>query len=167
MGTGGTSPYGHSGGATSGIRIGGTGGGKGAIRVAMERSWSNYRNDRTLDVRDLEVVLRTLRSLARDGTPIVDLDETISETARNGGDIEIVERPDRKNQLRVVLLMDVGGSMAPHAQRVERLFSAASNVRTFRSLETYYFHNCVYDEVYRHAHLRDGLSMGRLLKKCN
>jgi uncharacterized protein with von Willebrand factor type A (vWA) domain len=149
IGTRGTSAFGHSGRAPAGIRVGGSGGGRSAIQVAGERRWSNYRSDRTLDVRETKVALRALRSLARDGRPELDLDETISETARNAGDISLVERPERKNRLRVVLLMDAGGSMAPHAERVEQLFSALQQLKAFRSLDVYYFHNCVYGWLYR------------------
>ncbi|TVQ90956.1 MAG: VWA domain-containing protein [Deltaproteobacteria bacterium] len=149
IGTRGTSAFGHSGQAPQGVRVGGSGGGRSAVRVAGERRWANYRADRTLDVREIKVALRALRSLARDGPQELDLDETIRETAQNAGDIQFVERPERRNRLRVVLLMDAGGSMAPHAERVEQLFSALKQLRTFKSLDVYFFHNCVYGWLYR------------------
>lgn len=149
VGTGGTSPFGHSGNASRGIRVGKQGGGRRAINVASERRWENYRNDRVLDVRDLQVVLRALRSLTREGALELDIDETIAITAKNGGDIELVEQRSQRNELRLVLLMDVGGSMQPHADKVERLFSAASKLNTFRSFDTLYFHNCVYSHLYK------------------
>jgi uncharacterized protein with von Willebrand factor type A (vWA) domain len=148
VGTGGTSPYGNSGRGKGGIRIGGNGGRGGAVQVAMERRWQGYRADKTLDVRDLQMALRALRSLRREGALELDLDETIAASARNAGDIEIVERPARKNQVHVVLLMDAGGSMQPHAARVEQLFTAASRTKSFRSFKFYTFHNCVYDRLY-------------------
>ncbi len=154
IGTGGTSPFGHSGRNPQGLRVGGeaTGGGgggrAGAVQVAMERKWANYRSDRTLDVRDMEVALRALRFLRREGVEELDLDGTIRATCDNAGDIELVMRPERKNQVHLVLLMDAGGSMAPHAARVERLFSAASRMKAFKSFKAYYFHNCVYERVY-------------------
>lgn len=163
VGTRGTSAFGHSGRAPQGIRVGGSGGGRSAVRVAGERRWANYRADRTLDVRELKVALRALRSLARDGRLELDLDETIEETARNAGDIQIVERPERKNRLRVVLLMDSGGSMAPHAERVEQLFSALKQLRTFKSLDVYYFHNCVYGWLYRDFEELDRVATERVL----
>jgi len=135
--------------ASRGIRVGGEGGGRSAVRVATERRWANYRSDRQLDVRELQVVLRTLRQLRRDGRTELDLDGTIDRTARNAGDVEIVERPERRNQVHLVLLMDAGGSMAPHAERVERLFSAAAGARVFRSFTPLYFHNCVYGWLHR------------------
>lgn len=149
IGTRGTSAFGNGGQATQGVRVGGTGGGRSAIRVAGERRWRNYRSDRTLDIRDLQVALRALRSLAREGRWELDLDETIDKTAKNAGDIELVERRARKNRLKVVLLMDAGGSMAPHAEKVEKLFTAMKRVKTFKSLDTWYFHNCPYGWLYK------------------
>ncbi|MFT7518453.1 MAG: hypothetical protein ACI9MC_000584 [Kiritimatiellia bacterium] len=149
IGTRGTSAFGHSGRAPQGVRVGGSGGGRSAMRVAGDRRWANYRSDRVLDLRELQVALRALRSLVREGAWELDIDETIDKTANNAGDIEIVETRSRKNRLKVVLLMDAGGSMAPHAQKVERLFSAMKKVKTFHSLDTFYFHNCVYNDLYR------------------
>ena len=163
IGTRGTSAFGHSGRAPQGVRVGGSGGGRSAIRVAAERRWANYRSDRVLDVRETQVALRALRSLAREGRPELDIDGTIEQTARNAGEIELVERPERKNRLRVVLMMDAGGSMAPHAEKVERLFSALAQVRTFRSLETWYFHNCVYGYLYRDFEELDRVPTERVL----
>ncbi|MBW1879556.1 MAG: VWA domain-containing protein [Deltaproteobacteria bacterium] len=149
VGTGGTSPYGHSGRARHGIRVGGEGGGgRSAVRTAMERRWENYRGDRTLDVRDLKMALRALRSLAREGEYELDLDETIEKTARNAGDIEIIEHRARRNRLKVVLLMDAGGSMTPHVDEVEKLFSAAKQMKTFKTFRHLFFHNCVYQYLY-------------------
>lgn len=165
IGTGGTSPFGHSGRASQGIRVGGPGGGRGAVRVAMERRWENYRTDKTLDVRDLQVALRTLRNLQREGRYELDLGETIAATARNAGDIEIIERRERQNQVHLVLLMDAGGSMAPHYERVSRLFSAAARTRTFKSFTSLYFHNCVYSWLYRDFQQLDRLRTERFLEQ--
>lgn len=144
IGTGGTSPFGHSGRASRGIRVGGSGGNRSAVHVASERQWEAYRTDRTLATRDMQVALKTLRRLQREGQWSLDLDATIDRTCHNAGDIELVERRDRENQVRLVLLMDSGGSMAPHAQRVAALFTAAEEIGTFRSFDAYFFHNCVY-----------------------
>ncbi len=148
IGTGGTSPFGHSGRGAQGIRVGGSGGGRQAVAVAMERRWASYRTDRTLDIRDLRVALRALRSLAREGEWELDLDATIDRTCRNAGEIELVERRARQNRVHLVLLMDAGGSMAPHYDKVSRLFSAASRVRGFKSFEAWHFHNAVYGWLY-------------------
>lgn len=163
VGTGGTSPFGHSGKGAQGIRIGGSGGGRQAVNVAMERRWQGYRGDQQLDVRNFERALRELKRLNREGATELDLDETIEQTARNAGDIELVERPERRNQLHVVLLMDAGGSMAPHYERVDRLFTAAMRVGSFRSLKTYTFHNCVYTYLYTDPEQRDRVASADVL----
>lgn len=148
VGTGGTSPFGHSGRASRGIRVGGEGGGRSAIGQALERSWENYRTDRTLDVRDFEIGLRALRKLIRDGDSELDLDGTIAKTAKNAGEIELVEQRARVNRVHLVLMMDAGGSMSPHVETVSRLFSAAARTRGFKSFKAYSFHNCVYGALY-------------------
>ncbi|MCA9568952.1 MAG: VWA containing CoxE family protein [Myxococcales bacterium] len=148
IGTQGTSPFGNSGRAKDGIRVEGGGGGRQAVAVAMDRKWENYRSDRTLDVRDLKIALRELRNLVREGAWELDLDGTIDQTAKNAGDIQIVEERERKNQVHVVLLMDAGGSMAPHYEKVSALFSAAEQLNCFKSFKHYSFHNCVYNWLY-------------------
>lgn len=149
VGTGGTSPFGHSGRASRGIRIGGEGGGRSGIQSAFDRRWEGYRTDRTLEIRDFEVALRALRKLTREGDLQLDLDATIRRTADNAGDIEIVESHARINQVHLVLLMDAGGSMSPHHEVVSRLFSAAARTKGFKSFTSYHFHNCVYGWLYR------------------
>lgn len=150
IGTGGTSPFGHSGFPREGIRVGGSGGNRSAIRTADARAYRPYRSDLTLDVRQFAVALRKLRSFAREGGEReLDLEGTIDQTARNAGELEVVTRPPRRPNTRVVLLMDVGGSMDPYARLVERLFSAASRSAHFKDLRAYYFHNCIYGRVYR------------------
>jgi uncharacterized protein len=164
VGTGGTSPFGHSGRGAAGIRVGGPGGGRQAVRVAMERQWSNYRRDQVLDTRDMKVALRALRSLSREGQLELDVDETIAETSRQGGEIELVERPARVNRVHLVLLMDAGGSMTPHSQRVSQLFSAAHQVRVFKSFKAYYFHNCVYNWLYNDISRLDRVPTSQVLE---
>jgi uncharacterized protein with von Willebrand factor type A (vWA) domain len=149
VGTGGTSPFGHSGSAARGVRVGGPGGNRGAIQVADDRQWESYRTDTTLQTRDLQVALRTLRRLQREGRWELDLDGTIDRTCKNGGEIEVLDRRERENQVHLVLLMDAGGSMAPHAERVSQLFTAAEEVGTFRSFEALFFHNCVYGWLWK------------------
>lgn len=150
VGTGGTSPYGNSGKAADGIAVGGEGSGgrTGAVAMAQERRWSNYRTDHTLDVRDLQVALRALRKLVREGVTELDIDGTISKTAKNAGEIEIVEQRARQNKVHLVMLLDAGGSMSPHHDRVSKLFSAAHAMKTFKTFKTYYFHNCVYQYLF-------------------
>ena len=163
VGTGGKSPFGHGGEASRGIRVGGSGGGRSAIQVAMERRWENYRTDRTLNVRDLEVALRELRKLIREGRYELDLDGTIRRTCENAGDIEIVEQRERQNQVHLVLLMDAGGSMAPHAERVSQLFTAADRTQTFKSFTAYSFHNCVYGWLYKDIEQLDRVRTEKVL----
>ena len=150
VGTGGTSPFGHSGQANTGVRVGGEGGGgRSAIRIAGERRWRGYRTDVQLDVRDFKVALKALRRLHRIGAWELDIDKTIDRTAKNAGDIELAWERERKNRVHVVLLMDTGGSMSPHERLVSRLFTAATEMKTFKSFTAWHFHNCVYGWLYK------------------
>jgi len=167
IGTGGKSPFGHSGAARKGIRVGGPGGNRSAIRVAEQRHYAAYRDDQVLDIRQMQMALRKLRAFAREGHPDeLDLEETIASTARNAGELEVVTRPPRRPNTRVILLMDVGGSMDPYAELVSRLFSAASKSTHFKELRTYYFHNCVYGRVYKGPLTGGMMSVPELLAQC-
>ena len=156
IGTGGHSPFGHGGEHPTGIRVGGpsTGGRRTAMKVAEERQYRDYRTDESLDLRGTVVALKRLRQLTRQGRPDqLDLDETIDQTCRNAGEIELVFRPERRNNVRLLLLMDVGGSMDPYYQPVSRLLTALHQTRGLRDFKAYYFHNCVYESVYEDARL--------------
>ncbi len=149
IGTGGTSPFGHSGYHPEGIRMGGQSMNKSAIQIASERKFKNYRNDITLDVRQMKVALKKLRILKNIGAEDeLDLDETIDKTCKNFGEIELVFQKSRKNNAKLVLLMDTGGSMVPYANMVNRLFSAANSLNHFKDFKYFFFHNCVYDYLY-------------------
>ncbi len=164
IGTGGTSPFGQGGMHPSGIRMGGAGGGRSALIVADERRFANFRRDLVLDTRQIASALKRLRKLSReDGELELDLDGTIDATARNCGDIEVVMQPPRNNSVRLLLLLDVGGSMDPHAHLVSRLFSAAHQGGDFKELRTYYFHNCIYGKVFDDASFTDGIKTTELL----
>ena len=166
IGTGGTSPFGHSGHHPSGMRVGGQSRSQSAIKVAAERRFRAYRSDQVLDTRQMGAALKKLRSLGRSGrADELDLEESIKQTARSYGELELVLRPPRENLLKLVLLMDVGGSMDPYAHLIERLFSAAHAASHFKAFHPLYFHNCVYDEVYRDAQLRDGLKLSELKQR--
>lgn len=166
IGTGGTSPFGHGGKNPQGIRVGGSGGGRSAVQVASERRFENLRGDRVLDVRQLGAALRRLRRLARDAGPEeLDLDETIDKSAKNAGEIELVMRPPRKNRVKLLLLMDVGGSMDPHADTCERLFTAAHKSTHFHTFRHYFFHNCVYDRLYTDISRYQGPRTDEVLKE--
>jgi uncharacterized protein with von Willebrand factor type A (vWA) domain len=163
IGTGGTSPFGTGGNNPTGMRVGG-GGGRSAMAVADERRFKEYRRDVVLDVRQIDVALRGLRRLGREGAlDELDLDETIDKTSKNAGDIDIVFRPPRRNRVKVLLMMDVGGSMDPYAELVSRLFTAASRAGRFAKFRSYYFHNCVYNSVYEDAQFRKGVPVADLL----
>ncbi len=163
VGTGGTSPFGRAGAHPTGIVIG-EGGGRSAMQRAGERAYRAYRTDAVLDVRKIDVALRLLRDLGRDGADEeLDLDETVERTAKNAGDLDLVFHPPRRNRVKVVLLMDVGGSMDPHAELVNRLFTAASRSGRFAKFRSFYFHNCVYRAVYQDANLRSPTPVADLL----
>ena len=168
IGTDGTSPFGHSGRAHNpGIRVGGPGGGRSAVQVADARKYRPYRNDLSLDVRQMQVALRKLRAFEREGgEEELDLEGTIDATAKNAGELDIVTRPPRRPSTRVILLMDVGGSMDPYIHIVSRLFSAASKASHFKDFRPYYFHNCVYGRVYRTDRFDDPVQVNDLLAEC-
>lgn len=149
IGTGGTSPFGHGGRNPAGVRVGGKGGGRSAIQIASERRFRDYRNDRVLDTRQLAVALRRLRRLSRtDGEPELDVEESIDRTCKNAGMLSLAFAPPRKNQAKVLLMMDVGGSMTPFTRLVETLFSAASHLDHWKRFDHFFFHNCPYSRVY-------------------
>ena len=153
VGTGGTSPFGNSGHNSQGVRIGGKGGNKSAVKVWEKRAYRYYDDSQELGTRNIKVALRRLRKFARQGLEEeLDLDDTIRKTAANAGYLDIKLVPQRHNNVKVLLLMDVGGTMDEHITRVEELFSAAKT--EFKHLEFYYFHNCVYDYVWKNNRRR-------------
>jgi uncharacterized protein with von Willebrand factor type A (vWA) domain len=164
IGTGGTSPFGHHGTHPKGLRLGGAGGQRSAIQVAEERHYENYRRDRTLHIRQLQMALKKLRNLKRLGAEEeLDLAATIDQTCQNGGEIELMFCPPRQNNAKVLLLMDAGGSMMPYTALVESLFSAAHKATHFKDFQYYYFHNCIYEQVYSDIHMNKRVSTTSLL----
>jgi len=156
IGTGGTSPFGHSGWHPGGIRVGGAGVHRTAAQVAAERRFREHRSDEVIGVREMGVALRRLRRLTTrlDGPATeLDVDDTIDATADAGGRLSLVFRRPRRNAVRVLLLLDVGGSMDEHTALVSRLFSAVHQGGRFRDLTVRYFHNCVYDRLYDSARM--------------
>ncbi|MBA4285601.1 MAG: VWA domain-containing protein [Xanthomonadaceae bacterium] len=148
IGTGGTSPFGNSGFNPEGVRIGGEGGQKRAAKVWEKREFKNLDDQVELGTRNIKVALRKLRKFARQGSPdVLDIDDTISSTARNAGWLDIKMVPERHNAVKVLLFLDVGGSMDPHVKVCEELFSAAKT--EFKHLEYYYFHNFIYESVWK------------------
>ncbi|RAL20273.1 VWA containing CoxE family protein [Lujinxingia litoralis] len=164
IGTGGTSPFGHSGHNPAGVRVGGTGQRRSAVQVATERRFRNLRTDLVLDTRQISLALRKLRDLARQGrADELDIEATIEATGKNAGDIEMVFRPPRHNRLKLLLLMDVGGSMTPHTHLTSLLFSAANRAHHFQAFESYYFHNCFYETLYTDMERRQGRATAEVL----
>jgi uncharacterized protein len=168
IGTGGTSPFGRGGEHPQGLQVGPGGGGKGgAMKTADARKYKPYRSDVVLDVRQIEVALRKLRAFAREGLEQeLDVDGTIDATARNAGELEIVTRPPRRANTRVILLMDVGGSMDPYTQTVSQVFSAAKRATHWRELRTYYFHNCIYGRVFKTEGFQEPVRVTDLIAEC-
>ncbi len=168
IGTGGTSPFGSGGVNPNGIQVGPGGGGRGgAMKTADARKYKPYRSDVVLDIRQIEVALRKLRAFAREGADHeLDIDATIDATAKDAGELSIVTRPPRRPNTRVILMMDVGGSMDPYAQLMSQLFSASKRATHWKELRTYYFHNCVYGRVYKTEGFQDPVRVTDLMAEC-
>lgn len=154
IGTGGSSPFGHGGYHPEGIRIGGpSAGNRTAVKVWEKREFRDYDDQQELGTRNFKMALRRLRRFAREGADLeLDLDDTIRSTANNAGFLDLKMVPERHNTVKVLMLLDVGGSMDDHITRVEELFSAARS--EFRNLEVYYFHNCPYESLWRNNRRR-------------
>jgi uncharacterized protein len=169
IGSGGTSPFGHGGAHPEGIRIGGPSrGNRGAVKVWEARAYRDYDDQVELGTRNIKVALRRLRRFARTGAELeLDLPETIASTARNAGWLDLKLVPERHNAVKVLMLLDVGGTMDEHIGRVEELFSASR--AELKHLEFYYFHNCVYESVWRNNRRRyaEKIDTWDLLRKYN
>ncbi|WP_434718389.1 VWA domain-containing protein [Paraburkholderia sp. A1BS-2L] len=153
IGTGGTSPFGNGGYNPEGIRIGGEGGQRSAVKVWDARAYRDYDDQVEIGTRNIKVALRRLRRFAREGAAEeLDLAGTIRSTAANAGWLDLKMVPERHNNVKVLMLLDVGGSMDDHIKRTEELFSAAK--AEFKHLEFYYFHNCVYDYLWKNNRRR-------------
>ena len=148
VGTGGTSPFGNSGENPEGIRVGGQGGKGTAAKVWESRDFKNLDDSVELGTRNMKVALRRLRKLIRDSAQEeFDLDNTIDSTAKKAGMLDVKFRPEKRNAVKVLALFDVGGSMDPHIKVCEELFSAAKT--EFKNLEYFYFHNFIYETVWK------------------
>ncbi len=149
IGTGGSSPFGHGGYHPEGIRVGGpSAGNRTAVKVWENREYRNLDDTVELGTRNIKIALRRLRRFAREGAEDeLDLDGTITGTARNAGWLDIRMRPERHNKVKVLLFLDIGGSMDDHIKVCEEMFSAAKS--EFKHLEYFYFHNCIYDHVWK------------------
>lgn len=149
IGTGGTSPFGAYGDNPEGVRIGQDGNRNfSAVKVWDERTFKNFSDDESLSSRNIQMALRKLRRFARTGaTEELDIHDTIGATAKNAGLLDIKMSPERHNAVKVLVFFDVGGSMDAHVRQVQELFSAVHS--EFKYLEYFYFHNCVYEGVWK------------------
>ncbi len=155
IGTGGTSPFGNAGYNPEGVRIGGEGGNRRAVKVWDRREFANLDDSVELGTRNIKLALRRLRRFARQGAAdTLDLDGTIESTARRAGLLDIRMVPERHNAVKVLLFLDIGGSMDDHVRVCEELFSAARG--EFKHLEHFYFHNFVYESVWKDNRRRHG-----------
>ncbi|PCJ34748.1 MAG: hypothetical protein COA99_14395 [Moraxellaceae bacterium] len=153
IGTGGTSPYGAYGENPAGFRVAGEGRNSKAVKVWEKRQYRNLDDSVELGVRNIKMALRRLRKFTRQGMPdTLDIDDTIAATAKNAGYLDIKMVPERRNGVKVLIFFDVGGSMDPHIQGCEELFSAAKT--EFKHMEYFYFHNFIYEGVWRDNYRR-------------
>lgn len=159
IGTGGTSVFGRGGFHTTGIRTGGYSRHKSALQIAGERNFKDFRDDKILDIRQFQMAFRRLRqysSRVEAQETELDIDKTIDETCENAGMLKIVYDKPRKNTVKVLLLIDSDGSMLPYSKLCNRLFQAVSQANHFKDLKVYYFHNCIYDNLYTTPYCKRG-----------
>lgn len=154
IGTGGVSPFGNNGFNPQGYRVGGeSSGNRTGIKVWDKREFANLDDKRELDTRNLKLALKRLRHFTREGAEEeLDMETTISKTSRNAGFLDIVMQPSKENRVKVLMFLDIGGSMDDHVDLCSRLFSAAKH--EFKHLEYFYFHNCIYDYVWKDNQMR-------------
>jgi uncharacterized protein with von Willebrand factor type A (vWA) domain len=169
IGTNGTSPFGNGGFNPEGVRVGGpSAGNRTAVKVWEQRTYRDYDDQVELGTRNIKIAMRRLRKFAREGAQEeLDLDDTISSTARNAGYLDVKMVPERHNTVKVLMLLDVGGTMDDHIKQTEELFSAAKT--EFKHLEFYYFHNCVYEFLWKNNRRRhaERFSTWDIIRKYN
>ena len=169
IGTGGTSMFGNSGYNPKGVRVGGKSTNRSAVKVWEKRIYQNLDDQVTINTRNIKMALRRLRKLTREGLQDeFDLDNTITATAKNAGLLDVKYRSEKKNSVRVLLLIDIGGSMDDHAKSCEQVFSAAK--AEFKSLDYFYFHNCIYENLWknnnrRHSEYLETENLSRIYSK--
>ena len=169
IGTGGYSNFGNSGHSPQGIRVGGVSRYRRAFQVAGERTYRDFRRDNTLDIRSFQMAFRLLRQYSDkslgDKTEF-DVDGTIRDTCDNAGTLKVRYKRPRRNTVKVLMLMDSGGSMSYYSQLCSMLFQAARQSNHFKELHVYYFHNCIYSTVYTDPRMyrEHGVSTDWLLK---
>ena len=157
VGTGGSSPFGAYGDHPEGVRVGGESRKGSAVKVWEQRKYRNLDDDKQLGTRQIQMALRNLRQFARTGqADELDIHETVRRTAKKGV-LDIQMQAERRNRVKVLMLFDVGGSMDIHVEALEKLFSAAKN--EFKTLDFFYFHNCLYDYVWKDNNRRHSAPM--------
>jgi uncharacterized protein len=167
IGVRGRSPYGAWGYNPAGVRVGQHESRMhSAIQIAEKRDFKNYRDDITLDTRSIKTVLSYIRQVVREGPKdSLDVDGTIDATCRNAGELEFIWDRAKKKRIKLMLLMDAGGTMTPHTELVSRLFSAAKDI--VKDLQFYYFHNCIYQELYTDIGQMTAVSTRKILDQTN
>lgn len=158
IGTGGMSAFGNDGNTPQGIRVGGTGHYHRALRVAGERRFRDFTRDRALDLRQFQVAFRYLRqysSRTDEQKTVLNAEKTAQATGENGGVLDLVYERPRRNQVKVVMMIDSGGSMEYYSRLCSTLFQAVSKSNRFKDLKIYYFHNCIYKYLYTRPQCRD------------
>ena len=157
IGTQGSSVFGNFGWRPNSLRVGGESRRRAALAVAGERRFRDFRKDATLDTRQFQMAFRLLRQFSAqisDAEKVLDVEGTIRDTCDQAGLLKIRYRNPRRNAVKVLLLIDSGGSMDYYSDLCSTLFQAATKSNTFQELHTYYFHNCIYESVYRHPRMR-------------
>lgn len=166
IGSGGTSPFGINGSHPMGISFAAERGGGQAALQAFARRYRNLRSDLILDIRQIGVALKRLRDLRDSGAEeSLDLEATIDKTCRNAGEIDLVFGRERENTVRLLLVMDSGGSMDPYRTLSERLFSAANKLNHFKDFRAFYFHNCIYDRLYTNLETDEFVSTAEIFRE--
>ena len=159
IGTMGKSSFGNTGGNIGGVRVGGKTGYQSAFSVLGEHRYKDFRDDRVLDNRQFQLAFRKLRQFsAKLDIPEseLDIEQTIDKTCNQGGMLKIVMKKPRKNSVKLLMLMDSGGTMIPYSELMNDLFQAVSKSNHFKEVKTYYFHNCIYNKLYKSPECDNG-----------
>ncbi len=159
IGTMGKTSFGNTGGNVGGVRVGGKTGYQSAFAVVGARKYRDFRDDRVIDNRQFQMALRKLRQFSsRLDIPEteLDIDGTVSKTCNNGGCLQIVMQKPRKNAVKLLLLMDSGGTMIPYSTLLNEIFQAVHKSNHYKDVKTYYFHNCIYSKLYKTPECENG-----------
>lgn len=159
IGTMGKTSFGNTGGNVGGVRVGGKTGFQSAFAVVGERKYRDFRDDKVLDNRQFQMALRKLRQFSTKldiPKTELDIDQTIDKTCNNGGCLQIVMEKPRKNAVKLLLLMDSGGTMIPYSTLLTELFQSVHKSNHYKDVKTYFFHNCIYSHLYNTPECENG-----------